>query len=847
MNHQPPRLARKIFKLLAGPAHIEDLLGDLEELFYLNVQTKSLRAAKLWYWRQVLSLSFSYALKKRKRSAQYSTYASSTISLDLMRNYVKIALRNLYQHKYFSVLNAFGLAMGMSISLLLIAIYSFVSTYDDFQVHKDHIYAITSTQTEGIDEALYAIAPAALADKLETEFTGVSNVVRIFRDLNTLVKTEKENLPIKTYYVQPDFFSVFTFNLEQGKASSLTQPNQIILTESAAQKIFNEDDVVGKTLELANGTSLIVAGLMQDIPNNTHMDFEALISYSTTSNQQLTYKDQWLEFAEHYVYVMLRDGTAVEDLQHYLNGVSAQAYMNFSKKINFEATPMLGIAMGKDIRFAIGAKWDLVSFMVFGLMAALILLPACFNYTNISIARALKRAKEIGLRKTMGGVNKQIFFQFTTETIIVTLFSLVGALLIFVLIRPEFQSMVVGGSRLDLSLTWNMVTLFLIFALATGFVAGIFPAIYFSALNPIEALKSKINAKGSSLRIRKGLTIFQFALSFGFILCLVVFYKQYRYSLDFNFGFEKENIVDVALQDVKQEQFRTAFSQLTPVRSISMSSGLLGVGGSPVWVQTEANDSTEAEQMFVDQHYINNFGLKIVAGGNFPDVPWQRERHVIVNEEFVRSYKIQNPADIVGKIFQIDGHDLEVLGVVKDFNYASLKYPIGKFLFRVNPSEFTYANMKVSSMDPFRLFSQFENTWKELPTQKKFIGNYFEDELSEAYQSYRGLLKMVGFMGVLALTISLLGMLGMVVYTAEMKTKEVGIRKVMGARVVGITYLLSKDYLKMMALAIVVAIPTTAFLLDQLLPGLQYYSVKLSVWDVVLSTSILLALGVITV
>lgn len=847
MKQQPPRLAQRLFRFFAGSANIDDMLGDLDEWFYSNLETKSPLAAKFHYWKQVVSLSFSYAIKKRKRDSRYSTYSTTNLSFDMLRNYIKIALRNLYQYKYFSVLNAFGLAMGMSISLLVIALYSFVSTYDNFQEHKDRIYTVTSTQIEGVQEADYAIAPAALADKLENEYSGVSAVVRIYRDFETLIKTDKENIPLMTYHVEPEFLNVFTFDMLRGNAGSLAEPNQIVLTASAAQKLFNEDDVVGKTLTLADGTSLVVAGLMKDIPHNTHLNFEALISYGTIRQSQLSVQQQWLDYAGHYVYVLLREGGSVTDLQQFLNGVSEKTYAQLPQKVKFEAVPMLGIAMGPDIRYAIGMKWDSSSFLIFGALAALILLPACFNYTNISIARALKRAKEIGLRKTMGGVNRQIFFQFTTETVIITLFSLIGALLIFVVIRSEFQSMMIGGSRLDLSLSARMIAMFVGFALFTGFVAGIFPAIYFSSLNPIQALKSKITAKGTSLRVRKVLTVLQFALSFGFILCLVVFYKQYRYSLNFDFGFEKKNIVDIELQDVKQEQFRTAFSQLTSVRSISMSSGLLGTGAQPVWMNAGVNDSTEVEQMFIDQHYINNFGLKLIAGNNFPDEPWQRERHMIVNEEFLKTHNMASAAEALGKIFTIEGNELEVIGVVKNFHYASLKVPIGKLVFRFNPSQFAYANMLVSSPDAFRLFTQFENTWQQLPTQKKFMGKYFEDELSEAYESYRGLLKIVGFMGVLALTISLLGMLGMVVYTAETKTKEVSIRKVMGAKVVSIAYLLSRDYLKMMAIAIVIAIPITAFLLDIMLTQLQYYRVDLSVWDVLISTMVLLSLGVITI
>jgi putative ABC transport system permease protein len=848
MSPRPPRLAQKVFGWIAGSAHVEDLLGDLDEWFYLNLETKSPTKAKVLYWKQVISLSFSYAMKKRKRDSKHGTYSSSSsISFDMLQNYIKIAFRNLYQYKYFSVLNAFGLAIGMSISLLVIALYSFVRTYDKFHTNKENIYTIISYQRNGVEESGFATAPAALAEKIDREFAAANQVVRITKDNSTEVKTTKENIPMRTYFTEPNFFSVFTFELLQGRAASLKAPNQVILTESAAKKIFNEPQVVGKTIELANGKVLEVTGLMKDHPNNSHLTFEMLVSYSTLPQDSRGVTDQWTDFHHQYIYVLLNKESSPHALQNYLNAVSDNTNKQLTTKTTYETQHLEDIVMGPDLGMAIGTKWEASGFLFFGVFAALILLPACFNYTNISIARAMRRAKEIGLRKTMGGGRNQIFLQFITETVVITLISLIGSLLIFVLVRSEFQSMLVSGSALDLSLTWRMVAMFIGFALVTGIGAGLFPALYFAGLNPIQALKTKINGKGSSFRVRKGLSIFQFALSFGFILSLVMFSKQYRYTLNFDFGFEKENIVDIELQDVSQEQIRTAYSQLSSVQAISMSSGLAGVNEMRTYIYSAETDSTEIAQMFIDHNYIPNFGLRLIAGKNFPDERSLQERHMIVNEEFLQAHKIQTATDALGQTFMVDGLELEIIGVVKNFHYAPLTEPIRKFIFRSNPSKFAYANLKVAATDAYTMFSQMENVWKQLPTEKKFIGNYFEDELSDAYQTYQVLIKVVGFLGFLAITISLLGMLGMVVYTAETKTKEVGIRKVMGATIQSIALLLSKDYLKMMGWAMFISIPVTAFLLYKLLPGIQYYSVQLSVWDVLLSAAILLVLGLVTI
>jgi len=849
MKQQPPKLARRFFDWYCGQAKVEDLVGDLDEWFYQNLKTKSPAKAKIIYWRQTLLLIFSYAIKRRKQKAAPSSYSSTSFSLDMLRNYIKVAIRNLYQYRYFSILNVLGLAVGMSVSLLFISLISYVSTYDSFQVNKDNIYTIVTSRTEGFEAAEYATAPIVLADKLRESFPDAREVVRIHSGFNEEVIMDNGILPLQGYYAEPNFLNVFTYIITAGNGeSALSKPNTIIITESAAIKFFNTTDVVGKMLELDQGGLLEIGAVMKDHPVNSHLKFEILISYSTLPESQLSLTDQWTNYRNQYVYVLLSETTKQSILQKYLDHIKTPIDNRSPIKVSFNSQSLDDITMGPDYRNAIGPKWEASGMIVFAIISILILLPACFNYTNISIARALKRSKEIGLRKTMGCVNSQIFFQFITETVVIAMVSLLGALLLFVLIRSEFQSMMVASASIDLSLTWRTVVLFMLFALGTGLVAGIFPALYFSRLNPILALKNKINARGTSgMRVRKVLTVFQFALSFGFILSLIVFNRQYQYSLNFDFGFQKKNIIDVPLQDVDALVFKGEFSKLAEVQSISFSSGLMGLGSPTTWIHSGESDSTEVSQQFIDTQYISNFGFQFLAGQNFSGESQQRERHIIVNEEFIKHYNLQNPIDAIGQTFNIDGQELEVIGVLKNFHFAPLRYPIKEFIFRTNPSAYQYANLHVTTSDVFGLFTNMETTWKSLSTIKKFEGKFFEDEINESYLTYQVLLKIVGFLGLLAITISLLGMLGMVVYTSETKTKEVSIRKVMGANVYNLALLLTKDYLKLLVWAILISAPITVFILSKMLPQLQYYSVNISAWDVAISTIVLLALGILTI
>jgi putative ABC transport system permease protein len=845
---QPPSLAKKLFLFYSGTAKVDDLLGDLDELFIESLKTTSPAKARRQYWSRVFSLLTSYTLRKRKRDARLSIYSSS-ISAAILHNYFKIAIRNMYQHRYFTVLNAFGLAIGMSVSLLLISLYSFVKTYDDFHLNKATIYTLTTTRTEGIEEEAYATAPVVVANHLRDNFSGVQEVLRIQRGFNESILTKHGDVPLSGYYTEPAFFSVFTFPVLYGNPiHALTKPNTLVLTASAAQKIFNNTNVVGQSLAVSSGEVFEVGAVMQDHPKNSHLRFEVLVSYTTLAESTLPVQEKWTNYDQQYVYVLLHANANIKKVVAFANATVEAYTKNAPINVRFQSQHLQDIAMGPDFRQAIGPKWEASGMIVFMIIAALILLPACFNYANISIARALKRTKEIGLRKTMGGVNSQIFFQFITETVMITMLSLAGAMLLFFLARGEFKSMLVAGSMLDLSLTWNTAIKFILFAIGTGFVAGVFPALFFARLNPIQALKSKTSTKVfSGLRVRKGLTIFQFALSFGFILSIVVFSKQYKYSLNYNMGFEKENIVNVELQDAKQEIFKTAFSSLSPVQRISMSSGLLGLSFSTTWVHSETNDSTEVAQLFVDEQFLNSLKLQLLAGRNFPEQAWQAEKYIIVNEEFLKYYKIERAADAIDKSFIVEGMPLQVIGVVKNFNYASLRTPIGKFFFRCNPSQYTYANLAVQTTDAFGAFTMMEQAWEKMNSPNKLKARYFKDELSEAYADYRTTVKICGFLGLLAITISLLGMLGMVIYTSESKTKEVGIRKVMGAGTASITYLLSREYLLLMFWGILMGLPICIFLFSQFLSQIQYYSTTLSVIDVVYAILLLTMLGLLTI
>ncbi|MBY0434020.1 MAG: ABC transporter permease, partial [Cyclobacteriaceae bacterium] len=367
MNHHPPKLARQFFQWRCGRAKVDDLLGDLDEWFYINAKTKSPFQAKLLYWKQVLSLSFSYTLRKRKRDVETGLYSTSTFSIDMLRNYFKVAVRNLYQYKYFSVLNVFGLAIGMSVSLLLIALVAYVKTYDTFHVNQDRIYTIVSERTEGVEQLAWATAPFVLSEHLR-QHPDVREVVRINSGFREEIKHTQGMIPLRGYYVEPNFLKVFTYEITQGNATvALTKPNSVILTESAARKLFNSTQVLGKTIELADGDLMEVAAVMKDHPVNSHLKFDVLVSLATLPPTQASLADQWSYFDFEYVYVLLSENGSEASLQTHLDKIAADTYKQLPIKVKFDPQHLHAIAMGPDHRMAIGPKWEMSGMIVFAI------------------------------------------------------------------------------------------------------------------------------------------------------------------------------------------------------------------------------------------------------------------------------------------------------------------------------------------------------------------------------------------------------------------------------------------------------------------------------------------------
>jgi ABC-type antimicrobial peptide transport system permease subunit len=773
----------------------------------------------------------------------------------MFRNFLKTAIRNLYKNKFFTILNVIGLGLGMSLSLLFIALLSFLSRFDDFHPNGDRIYRVTTQLYDKQDNPRLASAPAALAENLKN-YSGVEKVIRLHRSLYGNAVYGEKKIDISGYFADPGFFEMFNYPLLKGNAlTAITNPNSIVLSQTEATKIFGNKEAMGETIDIEGYGSFLVTGIVQDLPENTHMQFEAIASYSTlmSYNNKVDFLDSkrgWTSFRGSFVYMLLTKDADAGNISSFLAGIAKDRYGKEDVKAAFKLQPLTNITPGPELSDPIGPNWSYLLLFITGTITLIVLVPACTNYINLYISQSLERMKEIGVRKVMGGRKKQLILQFIVESTTIVLVALLFSYLVYEIVRKDFLSQMVETSPMDLSPTWLTFAGFLLFALFVGAVAGLVPALYFSKISPIVALKGKeIKTSGRSF-FRKFILTLQFVISLGFIMAVVIMMQQYRYSVNYDLGFEQQHVLDVDLQNLDPQIFKNEFEKLPEVQGISMSSHILGIGTASERFMHNVDrfDSIAISSMSVDASFIPNMRLSLLAGTNFSQVKSGQSRFIIVNEEFVKALQLKEPSAAVNRLVSLtDSSEFRIAGVLKSFHYSGLKEAIAPFFFEYDPGKFAYANVKLKRGDALGSIAAMETLWKKTGGQGKFTSRLFSEEIKDAYSFYIMIMKFWGFLGVLAITVACLGLLGTVSFTIKKRVKEIGIRKILGATAKSLVFLLSKDFVVLMIIASLITIPVMYFLFTHLLNNTQYYSIKIGFFEIFVSMLIMLFLGLATV
>ncbi|GAB3996970.1 ABC transporter permease [Spirosoma daeguense] len=820
---KPPRLAQRLLNWYCRPEIAEDLQGDLNEYFERNLKTKSLRRARLIYWLDVLKFFRPYTVRKLN-------FIHLFIHWIMLGSYLKTSRRSLVRNKLFSFINIIGLAVSMSVGLLVIGFVTDLRSYDDFQEKKDRTYrVITTYKTPEIPPVELASTSIKIGTSIRKNVAGVEDVTILRSGFWSDATVGETTLPLGALWADASFFNVFTFPMIEGNpATALKEPYSLVLTEKTAKKLFGEENPVGKTVRF-DTLAYKVTGLLKDIPKLSHMQFEALVSFATVDAQHGA-KDpsfySWDNIWQNYVYLTLPENSAPEPMLASLTNISKaeNAQLTGHRSVNVTLQPLKEIALGPKLENQIGPNLiPLVVWILAGL-AFIIMLSACFNYMNLSIARSLRRSREVGIRKIMGALKSHVLGQFMTESVLIALMALVFSFVLFLFLRGQFLALDPKLSELvALEMSPEMILYFIMLAIGVGLVAGFLPAVYFSRINALQVIKDVSALKVfRRVTLRKALITIQYTFSLVFIATTLVGYSQYRGFLSFDLGFTTDNILNINLKGNKGDVLKKHLAEIPEVTELSKSMMITSLGSmhGSTMKYTNPNDSAMVWLNMVDEQYLPIHKHKLLAGNNFRLRPQKgEESEVIVNEQVLKRFNIarRNPEKAIGERVTVDKKKLTIIGVLKDFHYGTMDKQIEPVILRYSAEPSGYLNVKIASSDLPATMAKIENVWREIDKIHPLEAKFYNDQIEHAYRQFSVMIKVIGFVAFLAVCIAFLGLLGMVVFTTETRLKEISIRKVLGASEEGLIFLLSKGFLGLLLLAALVALPATYLFFDQFL------------------------------
>ena len=796
---EPPRFWSSFLRWFCPQDLYEGIEGDLLEQFEDEVETKGLRRARRRFSGHVIRFFRPEILLRNQFSASMNNLFSM---LDLSKMYLQVAWRNLIRHRSVSVINIVGLAVSLSIGLLILLMIKHRLDFDTFHPDSDRLYRITTSVEERSGERLhFATAPPALGPLLKEHFAFADEVLRVMPTLKGYVTSSNGEIFLGGAYVDDSFFRVLGFHLVAGDARrALSEPNAIVLTEETARRVFGQKEPLGEILTLEGQGDFKVTGIIGIPDGPSEMEFGAYVSISTlvqpNRSRAGAIAEDWSSLYANYTYVKIHAGTH-DAMSDALRKVGAQISRrpDVEKTYTFQANNINEIPFS-EVYLSRGTSVE--GLMILSLPGIILLLLAVFNYTNITVARAVSRSKEIGIRKINGAPRYQLFFQLIVESTLVAAIAtvLAGPIATQIPLNPSFQS------SLPETVDPSTVLWFFLFAIAAGLLAGAFPAWVLSGIKPVQALKYNMG-KSNKLTWRKSLIVIQYTLSLAFLILLLVNYEQMQFQVKSDYGFTREDIIHLKPGDVNHNVLMTNIKSIPEVETISASSNPIFTWGNFCSIAS-GNDSVNIEYYSVDDAFLSVYGLTLMAGENL--MPDEHEQYIVLNEKAVEVLKLGSPHEALGQSLIInDTLSLQVRGVVKDFNTHPFKFAIMPLALRYKPDEFNVLNVKTYPSTLPQALKRISVAWDQLepdfPVSYTVLADSFND------QGHRDDLKMMGSVAVVSIIISCLGLLGVVMYSTQTRMKEIGIRKTMGAFSYQIVMLISWNFLKLLSISACLAIP----------------------------------------
>lgn len=846
---QPPRWADRLVERLCPPHLLEEVLGDLHERFTLLALRTGETKARRQYWWEVFRYLRTVVFQRQPSSF------TQPARIDMLRNYFKVARRNVYRNKGYSLINVTGLGLGLACAILIYAIVSFHLSFDTYHTKKDRIYRITTEfHQDGI--AREANVPQPMGKAFSNDYPFAEKVAMVYNDNEELISiptaSDNRRFEERVTFAEGAFFDIMDFTLIKGSRDSLlAQPNTAILTERMAKKFFGDQDAMNQVFRVGNEWDFKVTGILKDLPINTDRQDEIYLSYTSLKDYNSWLAgDSWTGVAGGmHCFVLLKPSVAPSDVDKVFPDLSRKYYNERDAKIfHFKLQHL------SDIHFntALGGYISKGNLFALALIGGFLLIIACVNFINLATAQALRRSKEIGVRKVLGSQRAQVFWQFMTETTMITATALAIGFGLAQLSMPYVITLLKLPRGFETILySGELLTFLPALLLIVTFIAGFYPALVLAGFQPVLALKGKLLQKHTGgFSMRRGLVVGQFAISQLLIIGTVVIANQMRYAKQADMGFTRDAIVMFPVPEPTTfvvSTLRNEIAQMAGVEDISFCSR---APASVDWASVSFGFDTRPEKenfdivvKAADDHYVTTFDLQVIAGRNLQHSDTVRD--FLINETAVAKLGLKSPEDALGKKIEIGLSNSKgvIVGVVRDFHNQSFHQAIQPLCIVSSTRWYSDVAVRVNPANLASTIGAIEGVWKQTFPDRVYEYEFLDEQIGRFYEIDSMILRLIQIAAAIAIFICCLGLYGLVSFMAAQKTKEVGVRKVLGASAQNILWLFGREFTRLLLVAFMLAAPLAWWVMNNWLSNFQYrIQIGTGIFVTAIATTFLVAL-----
>ncbi|MFY0686212.1 MAG: ABC transporter permease [Cyclobacteriaceae bacterium] len=852
MKRTPPRWSIRLLRLLLKQEYLEEIEGDLQEVFENDINNYTYKKARRLYILEVAKL-MRINLVKRVRVLSNANFMMN------FRRHFTFAIRNLLKFKTHTAINLVGLSIGLSLGMLILFYVMDELSYDQFHAKKDRIYkVVTGNKNGGIETNAWPIGHL-----LKTNFPEVEEIVYTTKSPSHYkLNIDGKRYELDIHYASEGFLEVFSFPLVSGSASGLlAEPNSIVITQSMEDMYF-DGAAIGKSITLQDSLNFTITGVLADLPSNSHIQFDALLSFNHYIKRSgFKYSEGWGNFNVRN-YMLLKEGVNVENFQSKISGMYHEHVGDWLQKMGMDFTvnliPVTDIYLGEIFHNGFGPKSSMRRVKTVAWIAVFLLLLACINFINLSTARSLHRMKEVAVKKLMGSNRTTIIIQFIIEAALLVILSLLLSVILIQFALPFFNEVLSKSYGLWQFVDWQFGLGVLALVICCIFLAGFYPALVLSRFKPIQAIKGEILKTQTGLGTRKSLIIFQYFVSSGLIIATLLVINQIDYMKGTNPGFDKDQILVINATNTPNNGARTVLKEtIETISGVKVVSHTNSLPGRPGWLGQWAypsevsDDHVDTEYLAIDEDYLQTLGLELLAGENFDLAkPADLDNGLIINESCLKAMGWLDPFDAIGReIFSPSQHPAgKVIGVVKDYHGLGLQNKIWPMAMDYKSDQYgRYLAIKYDSKHTYELVKQLKKSWQMTYANYELDYFFLDVDFDRQYRKESQLASVLSVFAIVIMIVSIIGLIGLVSFVAISKTKEIGVRKVLGASVFQIIFGLSKDFLWLVLIGNILVVPFIWHFGNEWLNDFAYHTnINPLIFLIALVSSLLLTLTVVS-